>query len=101
MSEHATTTSAVKPFRQSLYELLLDERNKSGKKSFINRFTLLIILLNLFVLLLESAPAIYAQYRDVFFAFDIFSVGVFSIEYVLRWYLAPKIQSSHINRRHA
>ena len=90
MSEHANSTTAVTPFRQSLYELLLDERNKSGKKSFINRFTLLLILLNLFVLLLESAPAIYAPYRDLFFAFDVFSVGVFSIEYLLRLYLAPE-----------
>ena len=90
MSAHHTPTMQAQSFRHKLYQLLLDERNKSGKKSFINRFTLLLILLNLFVLLLESAPVIYAQYRDLFFAFDVFSVGVFSLEYALRLYLAPE-----------
>lgn len=84
------STPGVISFRRRLYELLLDERSESGARASINRFILILILLNLFALLLESAPAIYAEHRDAFHAFDIFSVAVFTLEYLLRLYLAPE-----------
>ncbi|MEK0427589.1 MAG: hypothetical protein RL001_116, partial [Pseudomonadota bacterium] len=84
------STPAVISFRRRLYELLLDERSESGARASINRFILILILLNLFALLLESAPAIYAEHRDAFHAFDMFSVAIFTIEYLLRLYLAPE-----------
>ena len=59
--------------------------------SYLNtHFIFLLILLNLLALLLESAPAIEAEYRQLFHWFDLFSVAVFSAEYLLRLYLAPE-----------
>ncbi len=77
-------------FRRRLYDLLLNERAEGGARASINRFILLLILLNLFALLLESAPAIYAEHREAFHLFDVFSVSVFTLEYLLRLYLAPE-----------
>ncbi len=43
-----------------------------------------LILLNVFAVILESIPEQEAAYRDQFFAFEIFSVIIFTIEYFLR-----------------
>ena len=77
-------------FRRKVYSALLDETSDTGARGAINRFIFLLILLNLLALLLESAPAIEAEYRQLFHWFDLFSVAIFSAEYLLRVYLAPE-----------
>jgi voltage-gated potassium channel len=52
--------------------------------SAINFFLVAIILLNVLALILESEPWLYAAYGPWFDYFEIFSVAVFSVEYVLR-----------------
>ncbi|MEY3876302.1 MAG: hypothetical protein RIR50_1474, partial [Pseudomonadota bacterium] len=48
------------------------------------------IVSNLFALVFEQIPAIFQAYEKWFHFFDIFSVVVFTIEYLLRFYLAPE-----------
>ena len=86
LSNPATPAS----FRRKMYRLLLDETSDTGARGAINRFIFILILLNLLALLLESAPAIEAEYRQLFHWFDAFSVAVFTAEYLLRFYLAPE-----------
>lgn len=43
-----------------------------------------LVVLNVISIILESVPSLHAAYHAEFDAFDIFSVAVFSIEYVLR-----------------
>jgi voltage-gated potassium channel len=45
---------------------------------------LVLISLNIVVVILETEAGIYSRYKILFEYFDLFSVGVFSIEYVLR-----------------
>lgn len=82
--------AAAPGLRRKLYHWLLDDSAPGGARASINRFIFLLILLNLLALLIESAPALQAEYRDALHAFDVFSVAVFSAEYLLRWYLAPE-----------
>ena len=59
-----------------------------------------LIILNLFSLMFEHVPAVYEPYRIWFEMFDIFSVAVFTIEYGLRFYLAPEDEEFK-NRKNA
>lgn len=43
-----------------------------------------LIFLNLIALIVESVPEVYRSYGNWFMAFEVFSVAVFTIEYVLR-----------------
>jgi voltage-gated potassium channel Kch len=90
MQAEISTTPAPSSVRRKMYRLLLDESSEAGARGTINRFILLLILLNLLALVLESAPAIEAEYRQLFHWFDVFSIAVFSVEYLLRLYLAPE-----------
>ena len=90
MQADTSRTAARQRFRQKMYELLLDENSDCGVRESINRFLFILILLNLLALVLESAPAIEAEYRQLFHWFDVFSVTVFSAEYLIRLYLAPE-----------
>jgi voltage-gated potassium channel Kch len=84
------STPAHLSLRRRVYNFLLNDQESEGARSSLDRFLFLLILLNLFALLLESAPALAAEYAQAFFWFDVFSVSVFSIEYLLRIYLAPE-----------
>lgn len=90
MQADISTTAAPQRFRQKMYSLLLDENSDIGIRESINRFIFLLILLNLLALVLESAPAIEVEYRQLFHWFDVFSVAIFSAEYLARVYLAPE-----------
>jgi len=43
-----------------------------------------LIVLNVFAVVLETVGWLYALYSPIFHAFDLFSVAVFTIEYILR-----------------
>ena len=49
-----------------------------------------LIVANLFSMMFEHVPAVYDPHRNLFHLFDIFSVAVFTIEYAMRFYLAPE-----------
>jgi voltage-gated potassium channel Kch len=50
----------------------------------------LLILANLFAMLFEHVPQVFDPNKALFHAFDVFSVTIFTIEYFLRFYLAPE-----------
>ena len=76
--------------RKLLYELFIDLENSDGYARFFERAVIAVIVLNLMALFFETIPIIY-QTREVYFhAFDIASVGFFTLEYLLRLYVAPE-----------
>ena len=78
------------PFRKWLYCWLLDPHIKGNHQKSIDHWISILIVANLVALLLEHVPEIYAPYQKWFHAFDVFSVAVFTIEYLMRLYLAPE-----------
>jgi voltage-gated potassium channel len=50
----------------------------------INIFLIVLILLNIFAVILETEHDIYEKYKTIFHYFDLISVIIFSIEYLLR-----------------
>ena len=78
------------PMRQWLYRWLLDPHVHGNYHKAIDHWVGVLIVANLMALMLEHMPAIYTPYKAWFHAFDVLSVTVFTVEYLLRLYLAPE-----------
>jgi voltage-gated potassium channel len=70
--------------KKHVHVLLHPTQGNSRWDKFINIFLISLILLNLIAVILETEHSIYQRYQTFFHYFDLFSVIVFSIEYVLR-----------------
>ena len=69
---------------------LLSKGNVSDKPSqYVDIILFILILLNVTAVCLESVKDIGVAYKDTFYAFEIFSVIIFSIEYLLRVWSSP------------
>ena len=77
------------PLRKWLYAWLLDPHIEGNYQQFIDKWISILIVVNLFALLFEQVPAIFEPNAHLFHYFDIFSVVVFTLEYFLRFYVAP------------
>ena len=69
---------------------LLSKGNVADKPSqYVDMILFILIVLNIAAVCLESVKHIGNEYKVAFNAFEFFSVGIFSIEYVLRVWSAP------------
>ena len=78
------------PLRKWLYAWLLDPTIPGNYQKGIDKWIGILIVVNLFALVFEHVPAVFDLNKHWFHYFDIFSVGVFTIEYLVRLYLAPE-----------
>ena len=78
------------PRRKWLYEWLLNPNIPGNYQKDLDKWIGVLIVANLFSLVLEHVPAVYEPYRKWFHLFDLFSITVFVIEYLMRFYLAPE-----------
>jgi len=78
------------PMRKWLYAWLLDPNIEGNYQKSLDKWISLLIIANLFSLIFEHVPAVFEPNQLWFEVFDIFSVVVFTIEYILRFYLAPE-----------
>ncbi len=90
LSHHGAKISGDLPFRQWLYAWLLDPHIEGNFHKFVDRWIGILIVANLFALVFEQIPAIFDAYHLWFHYFDLISVAVFSVEYGVRFYLAPE-----------
>ena len=88
--KHEAEISSDSPFRKWLYSWLLDPHIEGNYHKTIEHWIGLLIVANLFALVFEHLPAVYEPNQIWFHYFDVVSVIIFSIEYVLRFYLAPE-----------
>ena len=71
------------------YELLARGSAKDLQSLIVDIFLFVLILLNVTAVCLESVKFIRESYSTSFLYFEIFSVIIFSIEYILRVWSAP------------
>jgi voltage-gated potassium channel Kch len=69
---------------------MLDPHIEGNYNKTVDRWISILIVANLFALVFEQIPAIFDAYQTWFHYFDLASVAVFTIEYALRFYLAPE-----------
>ncbi|MFH1321274.1 MAG: ion transporter [Bacteroidota bacterium] len=75
----------MKALRKNIHHLLVispDEKRTTGK--YLAYFITLLILANIVAVILETVPSLLAKYKYWFDAFELFSITVFSVEYILR-----------------
>lgn len=90
LSDKEAHISSDLPFREWLYSWLLNPHIEGNYQKTIDRWIGILIVANLFALMFEQVPAIYELYSSWFHFFDVASVVIFSIEYLVRFYLAPE-----------
>lgn len=88
------------PLRKWLYSWLLDPNIKGNYHKAIEKWIGLLILANLFTLIFEQVPGVFEPNRNWFHYFDVASIAVFTIEYLVRLYLAPE-DAEFKDRQHA
>lgn len=77
--------------RRSVYNNLHNEEYESRLSHVINIFLIVLIIGNTAAVLLESINDLYLFYQGLFDAFELFSIAIFSLEYLLRfWAVAEK-----------
>ena len=78
------------PMRKWLYAWLLDPTIPGNMQKSVDKWLGILIVANLFTLMFEQVPAVFEPNKTWFHWFDVFSVAVFTVEYLLRLYMAPE-----------
>lgn len=76
----------VATFRKRVWETLEPARDDDNLSKKIDIFLLILITLNVFAVILETVDTLYIKYQKIFTYFEMFSVTVFIIEYLLRFW---------------
>jgi len=77
------STSAWLFWRKRLFQIL--EKEKANRMARLIRISLMgLILINVVAVILESDPVIFARYQHFFTTLEVFSLAVFTVEYLLR-----------------
>jgi voltage-gated potassium channel len=77
--------------RRRVYEVLELGRGEDRLSIIVENALILLIVLNVVAFTLETVPEIDAAYGHLLFAFEVFSVAVFTIEYILRLWSAVEV----------
>jgi len=83
--------------QKRIFEII--EKGEKGDRASLcfDYFLITIILLNIIAIILESFEGLYLKESNFFYIFEVVSVGIFTIEYILRlWTAIYKFKSSNI-----
>jgi len=77
-------------FRRRLFQILVDPAPGDGAGRFVQSALVTIILLNVAAMMVQSVAGLAAAYGPWFDAIEVVSVAVFSVEYLLRLWVATE-----------
>ena len=90
MTASTVPQSAYQRIQSRVFRILEGDVTEPVSR-FCEIFIALLVVLNVVAIILESVPEIHEEWGEIFHYFDFFSVGVFTIEYVLRvWSYSQK-----------
>jgi len=89
MTDH--TLKHQKPLLTQLHHWLFDPEFKHGLHHTVDRLIALLIVASVMAVLIENTPEIYNNYKNWFHWFDVVTVVIFTVEYVLR------VATAHLN----
>jgi voltage-gated potassium channel len=82
--------------KKKVYTILHPEIGNTKWDRAFNAFIIILILMNVIAVMLETVPSIYEPYKDFFHYFDIVSVFIFTVEYIMRvWSCNQDANYSH------
>ena len=70
--------------KKRIFEILGDESDNDLVSKYFNIFILILIVLNVSMVILGTVESLSNRYSSFFYNFELFSVVIFSIEYILR-----------------
>ena len=85
--QHLTSNKKSPTLRRLVYDLLFNKENPEGFHQLFERAIVFVIIINLAALLAETIPILYESRERQFHLFDVVSVVIFTIEYLLRLYV--------------
>ncbi|MDH3645246.1 MAG: ion transporter [Gammaproteobacteria bacterium] len=80
----------MKKYRRRAHELLNLTIPGDRHRVIFDVLLVTLIATNVLAVMLESMDSLYENYREFFFAFEVFSVVVFTCEYLTRLWVAPE-----------
>ena len=81
--------------RKRTAQMLEHDSSKAPKYRLINFALLILIILNVIAITLESVKTLHAEYHALFWKFEVFSVIIFTIEYLARVWCSVEQNSLH------
>tara|TARA_B100000989_G_C19529350_1_gene468764 strand:- start:892 stop:1815 length:924 start_codon:yes stop_codon:yes gene_type:complete len=88
----------VATLRKRVWETLEPAREDDNLSRKIDIFLLILITLNVFAVILETVDTLYVKHQKIFTYFEMFSVTVFIIEYLLRFWSCIENENKSIGR---
>jgi voltage-gated potassium channel len=86
----------MQKLKAKIYKLLQPHPNSPFNVKWVDIILTGLILVNILFLILETVPSLDAAYRNMFWNFELFSVGIFTIEYFLRlWTITENPDYAH------
>ena len=79
-----------KTTRQKIYSLLNETPTSGRLHGQIDFILILVIITSVIAVFLETVPGIYEPLKKEFYYFDLFTIFIFTVEYILRFYSAPE-----------
>lgn len=79
------------PFRKRIYEILSVSDKPGDLSWWVDVLIIVLIVLNVVAIVLESIESVRQQFRTAFYYFEVISVAVFTVEYILRIWTANYI----------
>ena len=70
--------------RRRVHDILELDRNHDPASNLVNGFLVVLICLNVLAFSAETVPALGERYGSYFYAFNLFSIAIFTIEYAAR-----------------
>ena len=97
--DHVADIDPKLPLKKWLYAWLFDPNIPGNYQKSVDRWIGILIVANLGALLFEHVEQIYAPNKHWFHWFDVLSVAVFTLEYVVRLFLAPEDEEFKKSKR--
>ena len=76
--------------RSTVYHWLFDPHGRHSYAQIVEQWIAVLIIANIAIMLFELIPSLYEPYAKWFHIFDVFSIIVFTMEYLMRLYVAPE-----------
>jgi len=85
---------SIGSLRRATYNVFEGDSSEGGSCRLLQRFIITLIVLNGVAVILESNQGVHSAYGSYFYAFELFSVAIFTVEYLAR------VWTSTENERH-
>lgn len=84
-------SAQIRAMRRRAYEIMEIGHGEDRASRIFDIFIVSMILLNVAAFVAETVPSLDAAYRPYFFWFELFSVAVFTVEYIVRLWTAAEM----------